>query len=44
MKAAKLVYDGINSELKEELPTLYDRSVLTTIVYHFGIVVTMFLF
>ncbi|RVE70935.1 hypothetical protein OJAV_G00069630 [Oryzias javanicus] len=27
MKAAKLVYDGINSELKEELPTLYDSRV-----------------
>uniref|UniRef100_A0A3B3I068 Bridging integrator 2a n=1 Tax=Oryzias latipes TaxID=8090 RepID=A0A3B3I068_ORYLA len=27
MKAAKLVYDGINSELKEELPTLYETRV-----------------
>lgn len=26
MKAAQAVYDGINSELKEELPVLYDRS------------------
>ena len=26
MKAAKSVYEGINSELKEELPVLYDRS------------------
>ncbi|MEQ2217172.1 hypothetical protein XENOCAPTIV_026605, partial [Xenoophorus captivus] len=26
MKDAKTVYDGINNELKEELPVLYDRS------------------
>lgn len=32
MKAAKLVYDGINSELKEELPTLYETSALTDFV------------
>lgn len=26
MKAARSVYEGINSDLKEELPALYDRS------------------
>lgn len=26
MQVAKNIYDGINNELKEELPALYDRS------------------
>ena len=33
MKAAKTVYEGINNELKEELPVLYDRSGIVDFLF-----------